>query len=218
VASGVVSAPPQQRRRRSKPGIVLLVISLTLFGLAIFHIVHMVAKGYTYACIGQGCPYQTPEVAGDLTWVSATIPFAILTLVGAILLFSFHGSGGTVGPTSWDQIPMTGGFGFPGTSGVSSFPSPPDPGPTGSRLRAGEVGAQAVVAGMHDMGMPVGSKRLYELDLAVTVPGKPPYHVKRTAYVPLDAVGRLYSGGTVPARVDPNDPNLVTLDLDGSSI
>jgi hypothetical protein len=216
VASGVVNAP-RRRRKRSVPAIILLAISLTLFGLAIFHIVHMVTKGYTYACIGQGCPYQTPEVAGDLTWVSATIPFAILTLVGAILLFSFHGSGSPAGPTSWDQIPMAGGFGFPGTSGGSSFPSPPDPGLTRSP-RAGEIGAQAVVAGMHDMGMTVGSKRLYELDLAVTVPGKPSYHVKRTAYVPLDAVARLYSGGSVPARVDPNDPNFVTLDLDGTSI
>ena len=305
--TGLPSAgPPKKRRRHSIVGIVLLLISLGLFAVAGFHIWRMVQHGYSYACTGEDCNFQT-DVSNDLSWVTGTIPFAIIALVASIMAFTFHrvrtawGAGGvastaalgalggiggiggfgslpliarTIGAAiagmrgqgvNWTgmqggTIPgmpgmtwpgMTGTPGAPGGwpglpgavppgtavgAGVPSAVAGPTPAASGPGAGAGAIAggdatpgadpsraetiaamgldAEAVISGMHDVGMVSGTKRMYELDLAVTLPGTTPYRVKHLTWVPVESIGKLYSGGRLRAKVDPIDHNSLVLDLD----
>jgi len=58
-----------------------------------------------------------------------------------------------------------------------------------------------------------GTKRMYELDLAVTLPGSATYRVKHMTWVPVESIGRLYAGGRLRAKVDAADHNSLVLDL-----
>jgi hypothetical protein len=94
---------------------------------------------------------------------------------------------------------------------------PPAAAPDASQsetIQAAGLDAEAVITAMHDVGMANGTTRMYELDLAVTLPGSPTYHVKHVAWVPLAHVGRLYAGEPLRAKVDPTDHNSMFLDLD----
>jgi hypothetical protein len=108
----------------------------------------------------------------------------------------------------------------PGTVTVTPMAGaglPPAAAPDASQsetIQAAGLAAEAVITAMHDVGMANGTTRMYELDLAVTVPGSPTYHVKHVAWVPLAHVGRLYAGERLHAKVDPTDQNSMFLDLD----
>jgi hypothetical protein len=285
---------PTGKRGRSVVGIVFLMISLALFGIAGYHIVRLVQKGYQYACNGDGCAYDTPEVSSEVGWISATIPFAIIALAVSIMAFTFHrirkafGSQATYadyggfstlpliaktlsgvfaqiraahgGAAAWPGMPGappggviqagesgpgtgTGvpgmGAGWPGVSGTgwpgaaAGTTAPGDllgtagaaasSGPPGASagadpnraetIRAMGLDGEAVISGMHDVGMVSGTRRMYELDLAVTVPGQATYHVKHMTWVPVGSIGRLYAGGRLRAKVDPVDRNSLVLDL-----
>jgi hypothetical protein len=263
-------------------GIVLLLISLALFGLAAYHVVRLISKGYSYACIGDGCAYETPDLSDDIGWISAAIPFAIITLVASIMAFTFHrirsaftspGSWAEVGEmgslpllartlsgvfsqmragqgaawpgVTWPGMPGTPASGTPpvvgawpgaaaawpgadapgavaapgnllGTSGGAGPPAGPaettDPARVDT-IRATGLDGEAVVTAMHDVGMVSGTKRMYELDLAVTLPGRATYHVKHMTWVPVESVGRLYAGGRLRAKIDAADQNSLVLDL-----
>jgi hypothetical protein len=304
--SGVATPPPSQprRRHRSRLGWFLLLISLVLFGLAGFHLVRLISRGYDYACTnGDGCNYNRPDISGDVSWVSTTVTFAIITLAVAIVVFTFHrirsafqgvgtlgqtmfGSGGSwsgfgalpliartlsaalasrmgamnvmSSGTSWPGVTWPGmpggaipglpGVTFPGMAGAPAAAAPPGgmpaawPGMTGggdpaaagaqpggdaggsdaiastdparaATIQATGLDGEAVIAGMHDVGMVSGTKRMYELDLAVTLPGTATYHVKHMTWVPVASVGRLYAGGRLPAKIDPADHNSLVLEL-----
>jgi hypothetical protein len=204
-------------RRPPVLAMVLFAVSAALWAVAIYNIVRMVSKGYTYACVGQGCPYQTPAVAGELRWMSISLPFAIITLVGAILALQFRGSRST-GPTSWDQIPMLASAGWGSgagapwsvSGGALAATTSPD---KAARLRASGVDGTATITSLHDGGMSAGNTRLFEIGMRVSAPDRPPYDVTHATYVPAASLGRLFQGGTYPVKIDPNDPNDVLLDL-----
>jgi hypothetical protein len=278
------------KRGHSVVGIVFLLISLALFALAGYHIFRLVQKGYSYACNGDGCSYDTPELSSEVGWISATIPFAIISLAVSIMAFTFHrirrawgaqagwtGYGsysslpliaktlsgvfqqiraahggawpgmpggvmqageslpGTGVPwTTWPGMPGPGtgagmpgvpgqlpgatapgnllGAGVPAGQGIEGAPATTDPG-RAETIRATGLDGEAVITGMHDVGMVSGTRRMYELDLAVTLPGQATYHVKHMTWVPVGSVGRLYAGGRLRAKVDPVDRNSLVLDL-----
>src|SRR4051794_38790201 len=295
-----VPVEPKPRRRHSVVGLVFLLISLALFALAGFHIWRMVQRGYSYACTnGDGCTYDSPDISGDLSWVTGTLPFAIIALVVSIMAFTFHrirsawgasaqgiasipglgaigklgGLGGGFGSlpliaraistaiagmrggqTAWPgvtgtTIPGMPGVTWPGTPGTPGTPGAPGtvgagmPGaPTGwpgmatpvpgttpmpgadaglattapdriAAIQAMGLDGEAVISAMHDVGMVSGTRRMYELDLAVTLPGTATYRVKHVTWVPVESVGRLYAGGRLRAKVDPADHSSLVLDL-----
>jgi hypothetical protein len=100
----------------------------------------------------------------------------------------------------------TAGAGQPAGPGAGEVPQ-------SEAITAAGLDAEAVITAMHDVGMANGTTRMYELDLAVTIPGSPTYHVKHVAWVPLASVGRLYAGERLRAKVDPTDHNSMVLDL-----
>ncbi|HXJ62757.1 MAG TPA: hypothetical protein VNN79_03295 [Actinomycetota bacterium] len=327
----VSGTPPvsgsRPRRKHSVVGWVLLLASLALFGLAAFHLVRMFSRGYDYACTGgDGCTYNTPDISGDMSWISVGIPIAIVLLALSLISFTFHrirsawgsamgsavgavgsafggglgsswagtsswGAGASVlsliarvmtvassranaGNSAWNRMVwpgmstpggtnpglppgsvVTGGMfqptpgslppgsfppgslppgSAPAASAVTPSPSVLPPGtvvvPSGSgtgdasgtapgavslseTIRAAGLDAEAVITGMHDVGMANGTTRMYELDLAVTIPGSSTYHVKHVAWVPSVSVGRLYAGERLKAKVDPANHNSMVLDL-----
>ena len=273
MAGGVVTDPPRKERRgHSIVGVVFLLISLGLFAVAGFHIWRMVDRGYSYACTnGDGCSYDSPAISGDLSWVTGTIPFAIIALIVSIMAFIFHrvrsawsasspfgglgalgnlgGMGGGFGSLPliartisaaiasargqgyvWPGMPsatMPGmpGVTWPGAPGAPPGAPLPDPmagagagmastAPDRAALiQSTGLDAEAVVSAMHDVGMVSGTKRMYELDLAVTLPGTTTYRVKHMTWVPVESIGRLYAGGRLRAKVDPVDHDSLVLDL-----
>ena len=98
----------------------------------------------------------------------------------------------------------------PATSDANLASTSPD---RAALIQATGLDAEAVVSAMHDVGMVSGTKRMYELDLAVTLPGSATYRVKHMTWVPVESVGRLYAGGRLRAKVDPVDHNSIVLDL-----
>jgi hypothetical protein len=224
-------------------------------------------------------------VSSEIGWISATIPFAIISLAVSIMAFTFHrirrawgsqaawtgyggfstlpllaktlsgvfqqfraAQGGTwpgipgVPPggvmqagesapgagvpwTTWPGMPGTGvpgqmgGVTAPGnllgagtSEGAAGASATTDPG-RAETIRATGLDGEAVITGMHDIGMVSGTRRMYELDLAVTLPGQATYHVKHMTWIPVGSVGRLYAGGRLRAKVDPVDRNSLVLDL-----
>lgn len=70
----------------------------------------------------------------------------------------------------------------------------------------------ARVAGMTQTGTSMNDNPLVELDLEVTVEGRPPYRVSHREWVPLVMLGTLTMGGTLPVRVDPADPSKLMIE------
>jgi hypothetical protein len=135
-------------------------------------------------------------------------------------------SHGAQWPGQPGSMPGAEPVGWPGTASPGSPPGAvPDPmsGATASMastapdraaaIQATGLDAEAVVSAMHDVGMVSGTKRMYELDLAVTLPGSATYRVKHMTWVPVESIGRLYAGGRLRAKVDPADHNSLVLDL-----
>ena len=121
---------------------LLIAIGVVAAGVAIWGMVELVRRGYSYACIGQGCPYQTPGAVPWIYYATVGTPVAICSLLGGFMLRKF--SGGTseaLGPVSSlapaGSWPWAGGQATPAASGgvgplpnlVSSYAAG-EPGPT----------------------------------------------------------------------------------------
>src|SRR5215210_1263208 len=70
----------------------------------------------------------------------------------------------------------------------------------------------ALVHSATDTGVTVNGNPRVRLELEVEVPGRSPYRVSRSVTVPRLAVGAVTAGGSLPVRVDPQDPESLAVD------
>ncbi len=82
------------------------------------------------------------------------------------------------------------------------------------RLKVMGKEGTARVAGMTQTGTTLNDNPLVELDLEVTIPGRPPYRVTHKEWVPLVMLGTLTMGGALHVRVDPTDPSKLMIEWD----
>src|SRR6266498_1646861 len=68
---------------------LLIAIGVAATGTGLYGIVQLFARGITYACVGQGCPYQTPEAVPWIYFATIGMPVGVLSLVGGFLLRKF---------------------------------------------------------------------------------------------------------------------------------
>jgi len=82
-------------------------------------------------------------------------------------------------------------------------------------LRANGLAAEATIERLEDSGQTVGDERLFTMDTTVRVPGRAPFRTgPSAAMVPLEKVGRVAVGVTLPARVAPDNPNMLMFEWD----
>lgn len=82
-------------------------------------------------------------------------------------------------------------------------------------LRANGLAAEATIETLEDSGQTVGDERLFTMDTTVRIPGRPPFRTgPSAAMVPLEKVGRVAVGVTLPARVAPDNPNMLMFEWD----
>jgi hypothetical protein len=82
-------------------------------------------------------------------------------------------------------------------------------------LRANGLAAEATIETLQDSGHTVGDERLFTMDATVRVAGRAPYRTgPSAAMVPLEKVGRVTVGVTVPARVGPDNPHMLMFEWD----
>ena len=82
-------------------------------------------------------------------------------------------------------------------------------------LRANGLAAEATIETLQDSGQTVGDERLFNMDTTVRVPGRAPFRTgPSAAMVPLEKVGRIAVGVTLPARVAPDNPNMLMFEWD----
>jgi hypothetical protein len=82
------------------------------------------------------------------------------------------------------------------------------------RLKVMGKEGTARVAGMTQTGTTLNDNPLVELDLEVTIPGRPPYRVTHREWVPLVMLGTLTMGAALHVRVDPADPSKLMIEWD----
>ena len=93
----------------------------------------------------------------------------------------------------------------------------------GSRRKAAEnqridetgLAGSAQIVGMTQTGMYLNNNPQIGLQMMVSVPGRNPYQVEVRQFVPLMLLGSLQVGGTLPVKVDQQDPSKVVIDWDG---
>ena len=96
-----------------------------------------------------------------------------------------------------------------GAAQVVTAGVPPPPGaPLQGQLRR----ETARIIAKRDRGATAGNQRLLEFDLEVQPAGKAPYRVQVASLVRESLAGLLIEGSTLNVRVDPIDPNAVTID------
>lgn len=81
-------------------------------------------------------------------------------------------------------------------------------------LQTGLAG-QATITGLTQTGMYLNNQPRVKMDLLVQLPGRQPYTVEHSEFVPLILLARLTSGAALPVRVDPADPQKVVVDWSG---
>ena len=82
-------------------------------------------------------------------------------------------------------------------------------------LRANGLAAEATIETLQDSGHTIGDERLFTMDATVRVPGRAPHRTgPSAAMVPLEKVGRIAVGVTVPARVAPDNPDMLMVEWD----
>jgi hypothetical protein len=62
---------------------------------------------------------------------------------------------------------------------------------------------------VEDTGTTVGNERMLSVEATVNIPGRLPVKSPRSvAMVPLTAVGKVFTGVTVPVKVAPDNPDV----------
>lgn len=80
------------------------------------------------------------------------------------------------------------------------------------QLLATGLAGQATVAGLTQTGAFLNRNPQIAMDLMVALPGRAPYPVRHTEFVPLMVVGRLSNGAPLLVKVDPTNPQRVAID------
>jgi hypothetical protein len=79
------------------------------------------------------------------------------------------------------------------------------------RLEASGLAGTATIRAFRATGQQVNLNPVYELDLAVEVPGLSPYEMTRVSEVNVLAVPELVVGAQVGVKVDPADPSQLVI-------
>jgi hypothetical protein len=74
------------------------------------------------------------------------------------------------------------------------------------------IPGQATITSLTQTGLFLNENPQVEMNLMITVTGKPPYAATRKEFVPLIMLGRLSSGMPLAVKVDPADPSNVIID------
>jgi hypothetical protein len=85
------------------------------------------------------------------------------------------------------------------------------------RLLATGVPGKATVVSASATGQVDSEGRpVYDLVLTIEVPGRPPMQAPARTGIPADRVEQLEPGDTVPLKVDPANPTVMTVDWDNA--
>jgi len=80
-------------------------------------------------------------------------------------------------------------------------------------IRENGVEGTATINQLIDSGRDVGSDRLMTVQSTVTIPGSPPMETPPTAaMIPIDVVGKVMVGSTVPVKVAPENHNAIVVE------
>jgi len=80
-------------------------------------------------------------------------------------------------------------------------------------IRQSGIEGTATINQLTDSGREIGSDRLMTIQSTVNIPGSAPMETPATAaMVPIDVVGKLMVGSTVPVKVAPNNPNAIVVE------
>ena len=85
-----------------------------------------------------------------------------------------------------------------------------------ARMAATGLNATAVVDAAEQTGAHVDSDPIFELQLTVIVPGRPPYPATVRQIVSLPYLEKVQLGANLVAKVDPGDSRFIWIDLAGS--
>ena len=83
------------------------------------------------------------------------------------------------------------------------------------RLRVSGLHGTAKVVAVHDSNVTVNNSPMVSFDLDVTVPGQPPFRVRKRTVISRLSVGALLPGAVVPVLADPANPRDIVIDWDG---
>jgi hypothetical protein len=82
-------------------------------------------------------------------------------------------------------------------------------------LRANGLAGTARIDRLIDSGQTVGNDRLFTMTTTVSIPGRAPFATEPSAaMVPLEKVGRISVGVSLPVRVAPDNPDLLMFEWD----
>jgi hypothetical protein len=221
--------------RRNPLGIVLLVLDVVAWAVFGFFLVKTITTATSLTtCTVSGCTTTAQSAADYVPWVVGAAFTASILLTAAILAFRMRGT--RSGPTSWDEVARmgaggatAGGWNQPGTPTPGWTTSPGTPGPGWSPTvaatefalpqagpppsRPDPTAPHATIVATRPKGLPDG-RMILDVDMDVIAPGQPPRRVTKQVTAPMGGLARLYSGATVPVRLDPANPSDVTLVLD----
>ncbi len=76
----------------------------------------------------------------------------------------------------------------------------------------------AMITGLTQTGMLLNHQPQVEMELLVSIPGRPSYAASRKEFVPLILLGRLTSGLALPVRVSATDPQRLVIDWAATSL
>ena len=80
------------------------------------------------------------------------------------------------------------------------------------RVLAAGIPGQATITGLTQTGMYLNEQPRIKMNLLVTLPGRAPYTVEHSEFVPLILLSRLTNGSPLAVRVDPANPQKVAVD------
>jgi hypothetical protein len=81
---------------------------------------------------------------------------------------------------------------------------------TKARLTASGVDATGTIEEVTDTGVVLGTSHVLAVTMSVAIPGKQAVTSRTAAIVPEVTKGRLVRGATVPVRIDPSDPQVIS--------
>ena len=83
-----------------------------------------------------------------------------------------------------------------------------------AQVSASGIDGTATIVSATDSGVLVGANKLFNVQMTVTVPGKPPYQETSAAMVPPEDAAKVVAGVTVPVKIAADNPNLVMIQWD----
>ena len=82
-------------------------------------------------------------------------------------------------------------------------------------LRASGISGTARIDRLEDSGQTIGDEHLFTMTTTITIPGRPPFTTDPSAaMVPLEKVGRVAVGVTLPVKVAPDNQDMLMFEWD----